>query len=33
MEKTFNEIEQIDALQTTINSLIEKIEALEAKNP
>ena len=25
--------EQIDALQTTINSLIEKIEALEAKNP
>lgn len=25
--------EQIDALQTTINSLIERIEALEAKNP
>ncbi|UVX33304.1 MAG: hypothetical protein [Bacteriophage sp.] len=25
--------EQIDALQTTINSLIEKIKALEAKNP
>lgn len=25
--------EQIDTLQTTINSLIEKIEALEAKNP